>query len=48
MRGQVDPQSELFSYFSVKERMAADHAPRWVKAQADEVLGSMSPQFDAM
>jgi len=38
----------LFSYFPVKERMAADHAPRWVKAQADEVLGSMSPQFDAM
>ena len=48
MRGQVDPQSGLFSYFSVEERIPADHPLRRVKAQADEVLGSMGPQFDAM
>lgn len=48
MRGQVDPQSGLFSYFSVEERIPADHPLRRVKAQADEVLGSMGSQFDAM
>ena len=48
MRGRVDPQSGLFSYFSVEERIAADHPLRRVKAQADAVLGSMGAQFDAM
>ena len=48
MRGQVDPQSGLFSYFSVEERIPADHPLRRVKAQADEVLDSMGAQFDAM
>src|SRR3989337_4038519 len=48
MRGQVDPQSGLFSYFSVEERIPADHPLRRVKAQADAVLGAMSAQFDAM
>jgi hypothetical protein len=31
----------LFSYFSVEERIPADHPPRRVKAQADAVLGAM-------
>lgn len=48
MRGQVDPQSDLFSYFSVEERIPADHPLRRVKAQADTVLSSMGVQFDAM
>ena len=48
MRGQVDAQSGLFSYFSVEERIAADHSLRGMKAQVDAVLGAMSPQFDAM
>ena len=48
MRGQVDPQSGLFSYFSVEERIPADHPLRRVKAQVDAVLSSMSAQFDAM
>ena len=48
MRGHVDPQSGLFSYFSVEERIPADHPLRGVKAQAEAVLGSMSAQFDAM
>lgn len=48
MRGHVDPQSGLFSYFSVEERIPADHPLRWVKSQADAVLGSMSSSFDAM
>src|SRR5262245_10418363 len=48
MRGQVDPQGGLFSYFSVEERIPADHPLRRVKSQADAVLGSMSAEFDAM
>jgi transposase len=48
MRGHVDPQSGLFTYFSIEERIPADHPLRRVKAQADTVLGSMSAQFDAM
>src|SRR5262247_2361928 len=48
MRGQVDPQGSMFSYFSVEERIPADHPLRRVKAQADAVLGAMSAQFDAM
>lgn len=39
MRGQVDPQSHLFSYFSVEQRIPADHPLRRIKAQADSVLG---------
>lgn len=48
MRGHVDPQSGLFSYFSAEERIPADHPLRRVKAQADAVLGSMNSSFDAM
>ena len=48
MRGHVDPQSGLFTYFSVEERIPADHPLRRVKAQADAVLSAMSTRFDAM
>jgi transposase len=48
MRGHVDPQSGLFSYFSVEERIPADHPLRRVKAQVEPVLASMGAQFDEM
>jgi len=48
MRGHVDPQGGLFTYFSVEERIPVEHPLRRVKVQVDAVLGSMSPQFDAM
>ena len=48
MRGHADPQSPLFSYFSVEERIPADHPLRRIKPQADAVLASMSSSFDAM
>ena len=48
MRGHVDPQNGLFSYFSVEERIAADHPLRAVKAQADAVLALMGPSFERM
>jgi len=46
MRGHVDPQGPLFSYFSVEERVPADHPLRRVKAQADAVLARMNAAFD--
>lgn len=48
MRGHVDPQVPLFSYFSVEERVPADHPLRAVKAQVDAVLAKMSTAFDRM
>jgi len=47
-RGHVDPQSSLFSYFSIEERIPADHPLRAIKAQADAELGSMSAVLEAM
>ena len=48
MRGQLDPQNSLFSYFSVEERIPADHPLRRIKVQADAVLASMSAALDRM
>ncbi len=48
MRGHVDPQSSLFSYFSIEERIPAEHPLRAIKARADAVLASISPAFAAM
>lgn len=48
MRGQIDSQGPLFSYFSVEERIPMDHPLRKVKAQADAVLKTMNASFDRM
>ena len=48
MRGQIDPQKGLFSYFSVEERIPVDHPLRRVKVQADAVLAAMGPELEAM
>ncbi|MBM3740869.1 MAG: IS5 family transposase [Acidobacteria bacterium] len=48
MRGHVDPQGGLFSYFSVEERIPADHPLRRVKAQADAVLAGMGAALERM
>ena len=48
MRGHVDPQSGLFSYVSLEERIPRDHPLRRIKSQADAVLASMGSAFDAM
>jgi hypothetical protein len=37
MRGHVDPQVGLFTYFSVEERIPRDHPLRHIKWQADTV-----------
>ena len=48
MRGHVDPQSSLFSYFSIEERIPPEHPLRAIKAQAESVLTGMNSSFDAM
>lgn len=48
MRGHVDLQASMFSYFSPESRVPASHPLRPIKAQADAVLGSMSAEFDRL
>jgi len=45
MRGHVDPQASMYSYFSVEERIPTDHALRRIKAQADTVPSAMAAAF---
>jgi transposase len=48
MRGEVDPQSALFSYFSAESRVPADHPLRAIKADTDAVLKEISAQLGAL
>ncbi|MGH8530431.1 MAG: IS5 family transposase [Nevskiales bacterium] len=48
MRGRVNPQGAMFSYFSPESRVPASHPLRPIKAQAEAVLGSMSAEFDQL
>jgi transposase len=48
MRGEVNRQGHMFSYFSPEQRVPRAHPLRTIKAYADEVLGSMSARFDEM
>jgi transposase len=47
MRGAKTQQNGMFSYISPDQRVPQDHPLRWIKNQADEVLKSLSPVFDA-
>jgi len=48
MRGEVDPQSSMFHYFSVESRIAAEHPLRPVKKLADSALSAISADLDAL
>lgn len=48
MRGQVDPQAMMFSYFSPESRVPPTHPLRPIKAHCDKVLKSMSRDFDEL
>src|SRR5438876_9068786 len=48
MRGHVDPQGSMFTYFSPESRVPADHPLRSIKANADSVLSSMSAEFERL
>jgi transposase len=48
MRGQVNPQANMFSYFSPESRVPGDHPLRSIKAYADTVLASMNAEFERL
>lgn len=48
MRGHVDPQSSMFSYFSPESRVPQTHPLRAIKRDADAVLASLSAEFDEL
>ena len=48
MRGDERLQDGMFSYVSLERRVPADHPLRAIRKLADEVLRSMSGEFDAL
>ena len=48
MRGRVDPQGHMFSYFSPEARVPAEHPLRSIKAHTDRVLKDLSGEFEAL
>src|SRR5882757_5200132 len=48
MRGHVDPQSHMFSYFSPEQRVAPKHPLRSIKAYTDAALKQIRPLLDGI
>jgi len=48
MRGHVNPQGSMFSYFSPESRVPAEHPLRTIKAYADASLRQLSSKLDAL
>lgn len=48
MRGELNRQGHMFSYFSPEERVPANHPLRAIKRYADEALASLHAAFEAM
>ena len=48
MRGADEPQTTLFSYVSVKDRIPADHPLRTIHALVNPILAALSPKFAAL
>lgn len=48
MRGELNPQGHIFSYFSPEERVPPDHPLRAIKHYADEALKPLAATFEAM
>ena len=48
MRGVDHQQADMFSYLSPEQRVRQDHPLRAVRAMTGEILGNMSPLFEAM
>ena len=48
MRGDERIQDGMFSYVSLEQRVPADHPLRAVRKLTDRVLGTLSPEFDAL
>lgn len=48
MRGQLDPQSSMFHYFSPESRVPVEHPLRKVKKLADRALSAISAELDTL
>ena len=48
MRGEVSRQSAMFAYFSLEQRVPADHPLRRIKGNADEALRAISSELEAL
>ena len=48
MRGTIDPQAHLFSYFSPESRVPAGHPLRAIKGHADAALARISAELEAL
>lgn len=48
MRGRVDPQGDLFCYFSPESRVPADHPLRGIKHYAERALASIEAELDTL
>ncbi len=48
MRGEVNPQGHVFSYFSPEQRVPPGHPLRSIKTYADGALQSMRPVRNGM
>jgi len=48
MRGDERIQDGIFSYVSLEQQVPADHPLRAVRKLTDAVLGTLSPEFDAL
>ena len=48
MRGADQPQTTMFSYVSVEDRIPADHPLRTIHALVQPILTALSPRFDAI
>ena len=44
----ADKKSGMFSYVSLEQRVPGDHPLRAVRKLTDAVLGTLSPEFDAL
>lgn len=48
MRGPDHPQTAMFSYLSIEDRIPADHPLRAIHALVNPILAELSPRFQAM
>jgi hypothetical protein len=48
MRGDERIQDGMFSYVSLEQRVAGDRPLRAVRKLTDRVMGTLSPEFDAL
>jgi len=48
MRGADQPQTAMFSYLSIEDRIPADHPLRTVHALVQPILTALSPRFQAL